>query len=232
LDSLDDYRLMLSEHVDSELLRYLVDKQIGPGDRLPALPQLSEDLGISVGKLREQLELARELGIVSVRPRLGTHRVAFDAYPAFHTVLMFGLATGEATFEQFSILRQTIETNMWHAAVTGLDPADKKHLRDLICSAWNRLRGTPVHIPNGEHRDLHLTLFSRLDNPFVQAILQAYWDAYEATELTRFAEYRYWLDVWTYHERIVDAIERGKFEKGRELLIEHFQLLPTVANHR
>lgn len=232
MDSLDDYKVMLSEHVESKLLRYLVDQKIGPGDRLPALPQLSDNLGISVGKLREQLELARELGIVSVRPRLGTRREAFDAYPAFHTVLMFGLATGEATFEQISTLRQTIETDLWQAAVTELTPDDKKHLRDLICSAWKRLRGTPIHIPNGEHRDLHLKLFCRLDNPFVQAILRAYWDAYEAIELTRFAEYRYWLDVWTYHERIVDAIEQGKYEEGRELLIEHFQLLPTVASSR
>jgi DNA-binding FadR family transcriptional regulator len=68
-----------------------------------------------------------------------------------------------------------------------------------------------------------------MDNPFVLGILQAYWDAYEATELTRFADYQYWLDVWTYHDRIVQAIEADEIEEGRRLLIEHFQLLPTVT---
>jgi DNA-binding FadR family transcriptional regulator len=217
------------EQLDSELLQYLVDQDIAPGERIPALTDLSDELGLSVGKLREQLEVARQLGFVSVRPRLGTRREAFDFYPAICTSLMFGLATGEARFEQFSQLRQTVETTMWPEAVGLLRAGDIGHLRELVSGAWQKLRDHPVHIPNSEHRQFHLTIFSRLDNPFVQGLLQAYWDAYEATELTRFADYQYWLDVWTYHERILQAIEIADDEEGRRLLIEHFQLLPTVT---
>lgn len=220
---------MLRNSVNSELLIYLIDEEVGPGARLPALTELSEKLGVSVGKLREQLELARQLGFVSVRPRLGTRREPFSFYPAVRTSLMFGLATGEANFTQFSQLRQTLEANMWHQAVAVLVDEDRHHLHKLLARAKEKLHGSPVHIPNGEHRDLHLTIFRRLNNPFVQALLQAYWDAYEATELTRFADYQYWLDVWNYHERIVDAICQGDFERGRQILIEHFQLLPTVT---
>jgi len=214
---------------NSELVRYLVEEGFAPGERLPALTDLSDTLQVSVGKLREQLEVARQLGFVSVRPRLGTRREAYDFYPAIRTSLMFGLATGEARFEQFSQLRQMVEANMWPEAVVLLTAGDKAHLRELVSCAWQKLHGHPVHIPNGEHRELHLTFFRRLDNPFVQGILQAYWDAYEVTELTRFADYQYWLDVWTYHDGIVAAIESGDFDEGRRLLIEHFQLLPTVT---
>lgn len=220
---------VLTDPLNSELLEYLVDHDIAPGERIPALTELSHELDLSVGKLREQLEVARQLGFVSVRPRLGTRREPFDFYPAIGTSLMFGLATGEARFEQFSQLRQMVEANMWTEAVTRLTAGDKAHLRELVCCAWQKLRGQPVHIPNGEHRELHLTIFGRLDNPFVLGILQAYWDAYEATELTRFADYQYWLDVWTYHDRIVEAIEAGDVDEGQRLLIEHFQLLPTVT---
>jgi DNA-binding FadR family transcriptional regulator len=213
----------------SELVRYLVEERITPGERLPALTDLSETLELSVGKLREQLEVARQLGFVSVRPRLGTRRETYDFYPAIRSSLMFGLATGEARFEQFSQLRQLVEANMWPEAVSRLTAADKACLRELVSCAWQKLQGHPVHIPNGEHRELHLAFFRRLDNPFVQGILQAYWDAYQMTELTRFADYQYWLDVWTYHDDIVAAIEAGDFEEGRRLLIEHFQLLPTVT---
>lgn len=220
---------MLDNSINSELLIYLIDQNLKPGERLPALTELSEELDVSVGKLREQLELARQLGFVSVRPRLGTRREPFTFYPAIRTSLMFGLATGEANFAQFSQLRQTIEANMWHQATSELLEEDIHRLHELLAKAWKKLRGSPVHIPNGEHRALHLTIFSRLNNPFVQAILQAYWDAYEATELTRFADYQYWLDVWDYHERIVKAICQGDLENGRKILIEHFQLLPSVT---
>ncbi len=221
--------MALNNH-DSDLLHYLVDQQIAPGDRLPALSELSNQLDVSVSKLREQLELARQLGIVSVRPRHGTRREKFDFHPAVQTSLFFGLATGEATFEQFSHLRQTIETNMWVNAVELLTVEDKAELQNIMTKAWGKLRGQPVHIPNGEHRALHLKIFSRLDNPFVQGLLKAYWDAYDATELTRFADYQYWLDVWNYHQQIVDAICRDDFENGRQTLIKHFQLLPTVTH--
>lgn len=220
---------LMAVELNSELLLYLVEQEIAPGERLPALTELSEELGLSVGKLREQLEVARQLGFVSVRPRLGTRREPFDFYQAISTSVMFGLATGEARFEQFSHLRQTLETSMWHDAVTRLRSSDKDRLLRLVNEAWQKLRGQPVHIPNGEHRELHLTIFSRLDNPFVNGLLRAYWDAYEVTELTRFADYQYWLDVWTYHQRIVEAIDAGDYECGLDLLIEHFQLLPTVT---
>ena len=55
----------------------------------------------------------------------------------------------------------------------------------LIERALEKLRGTPVQVPHEEHRKLHLMIYSRLDNPFVTGILEAYWDAYEAVGFKR-----------------------------------------------
>ncbi len=228
-DSLDDWRFMVGELIESDLVKYILDNQIQPGDRLPPLTELSSEIGVSVGKLREQLELMRGMGFVSVQPRLGIRRESFDFYPAVSKSLLFGLATGEAAFDQFSQLRQTIETNMWSDAVSRLTDEDIEKLEKLVGQAWVKLRDHPAHVPNGEHRELHLTFFHRLNNPFVQALLKAYWDAYDLTELTRFADYQYWIDVWKYHEQIVKAVREGDIECGQRLLIEHFQLLPTVT---
>jgi DNA-binding FadR family transcriptional regulator len=169
------------------------------------------------------------MGLISVRPRLGIRREPFAFSPIILDGVLFGIATGEANFEQFSQLRQVVEAGFWDQAVGLLTTEDKEHLCSLVASAWKKLRGDPIHLPNGEHRDLHLTLFSRLDNPFVQGILEAYWQAYEASEMTRFASYAYWVEVWTYHERIVDAIDRNDFALGRQLLVEHFSLLRTLS---
>lgn len=220
---------MISDKIESDLIRYILDNQVQAGDRLPPLTELSDEIGVSVGKLREQLELVRGLGFVSVQPRLGIHRESFDFYPAVRKSLLFGLASGEASFQQFSQLRQTLEASMWSDAVSRLTLEDIRNLDELVGEAWIKLREQPIHIPNGEHRQLHLTFFQRLNNPFVQAIIRAYWDAYDLTELTRFADYQYWIDVWNYHERIVKAIREGDIDCGQQLLIEHFQLLPTVT---
>jgi DNA-binding FadR family transcriptional regulator len=212
--------------LDSPFLRYLVDSQVVPGERLPTLNQIGKELGISVGKLREQLEIARSLGLVSVRPRVGIVREPFDFSQAVLVGVLFGLGTGEAQFQQFSELRQAIEIDFWETAVHELTPEDKQKLQLLVAKAWAKLKGNPIHVPNEEHRQLHLTIFSRLQNPFVQGMLAAYWDAYEASELTRYSPYEYWLEVWDYHERIVEAIVQDKFSAGLDLLKAHFDLLP------
>ena len=57
--------------VDSEFLQYLLRNagQAGSGGRLPSLSEISAETGVSVGKLREQLQVARMLGLVEISPR-------------------------------------------------------------------------------------------------------------------------------------------------------------------
>ncbi len=67
---------MLSERVTpeiSEFMRYLATHPEAE-DGLPPLDDLSRELGISRGALREQLEVARALGLVDIKPRTGTRR--------------------------------------------------------------------------------------------------------------------------------------------------------------
>lgn len=215
--------------LDSEFLNYLLEHDVRPGERLPTLSEMSREIGISVGKLREELEVARSLGLVTVRPRVGTQREAFDFLPAVRDTALFALASGEATFRQFSEVRRALETALWDEAVSRLTAEDKEELRQIVARAFARLESEPVHIPAAEHRHFHLTIFRRLDNPFVHGLLAAYWDIYEAVQLTRLASYAYWLEVWTYHRRIVEALLADDLEGGRRLLKEHFELLPTVS---
>jgi DNA-binding FadR family transcriptional regulator len=221
-------QLAQQDMLNSTFLQYLVDKEISPGQRLPALNEISQELGISVGKLREELAVARNMGVVSVRPRLGIQREPFNFSRVLLDGVQFSLATGDAEFEDYSQLRQVVEAGFWDQAVALLTSHEITYLQELVTRAWDKLRGEPIHIPNSEHREFHLTIFSRLNNPYVQGILIAYWEAYKASELTRFASYPYWLEVWTYHERIVDALYNNEYSLGRQLLVEHFSLLKSL----
>ena len=211
--------------LDSEFLRYLASNGFHPGDRIPSLDNLSAQLGISVGKLREQLELARALGVVEVRPKTGIRLLPYAFLPALRPSLLLALATDPANFEAFSDLRNHIEAGFWHEAVRRLNDDDRERLSGLVRQAWAKLNGHPIQIPHSEHRLLHLTIFSRLDNPFVTGLLEAYWEAYEAVELNLFADYAYLQQVWQYHERIVKAIVEGDYETGYAALVEHTRLL-------
>ena len=209
----------------SEFLRYLASHEEAARG-LPTLNELSRELGIGLAALREQLEVARALGLVEVKPRMGTRRREYSFTPAIRQSLGYALALDNNHFRKYAELRKHVESAFWHEAVRKLTDNDKQDLQNLVARAWEKLRGTPVQVPHEEHCLLHLKIFSRLDNPFVTGILEAYWEAYEAVGLNVFAGgYEYLQEVWRYHQKMVEAICTGDFEAGYEALVAHTDLL-------
>jgi DNA-binding FadR family transcriptional regulator len=216
--------------LDSEFLRYLAsppdENSAGrQSERLPSLSALSKQLGLSVACLREQLEVAEALGFVDVKPRTGIRRLPYTFLPAVRHSLAYALETDQSYFKDFSELRNHIEASFWDQAVRKLTSQDHATLQGLMEQAWKKLHGHPIQIPHSEHRQLHLTIFNRLNNLFVQGILEAYWEAYEAVGLNLFADYEYLQEVWRYHQKMVDSIVLGDFEAGYQALVEHKDLL-------
>lgn len=219
---------MLRERISpdlSEFLRYLASHEEAERG-LPTLNELSRELGIGVAALREQLEVARALGLVEVKPRMGTRRREYSFTPAIRQSLGYALALDHEHFRKYADLRNHVESVFWHQAVCKLTEEDKQELQKLIARAWEKLRRTPVQVPHEEHCLLHLKIYSRLENPFVTGILEAYWEAYEAVGLNVFAgSYEYLQEVWQYHQKMVEAICTGNFEAGYEALVAHTDLL-------
>ena len=210
----------------SEFLEYLASRHHnGDNERVPPLSELSKELGVSVSVLREQLEAAQMLGLVEARPRTGIRRLPYSFFPAANQSLAFALRLDPHYFLEFADLRKRLEASYWDQAVSALTPQDHEELQALVQRAWDKLRGQPVRIPHEEHRRLHLCIFRRLENPFVQGLLEAYWEAYEAVGLSVFADYEYLHQVWVYHEKMVAAICAGDFQQGYQLLVAHAELI-------
>lgn len=218
---------MTDIRLESDLLNYIIKHGYQPGDRLPTISELQDpdNLGISVSKVREQLEVARALGLVDVRSKTGTHLKEYSFSPAVRLSLFYALATDLGYFELFSTLRTHIEMAFWHEACAQITESDKKELQGYIDAARTKLHDKRVRIPFEEHRAFHLTIFRHLENPFVIGLLEAYWEAYEAVELNRYAEYGYHTQVWDYHERILNAICDGDFDAAQKAFMDHTRLL-------
>lgn len=220
---------MIVSRIDSEFLRYLLTRGCEPGAKLPSLDEISNEIGISVGKLREQFEVARVLGLVEASPRRGIRCLPYNFTNAIRLGLMVSLALDPGSFRAYSALRIHLETAFWDEAVTLLTDADKAELLRLVEQAHAKLNTERVQIPYPEHRAFHLTIYRRLDNPFVHGLLEAYWDAYEAVALNTYADYGYLQEVWSYHEQIAQAIHERDYARGKELLIQHTKLIDRMG---
>lgn len=215
-----------SSHSISEFLLYLARHEEINGQRLPALNELSRELGVSVASLREQLEVARALGLVEVKPRTGIKRLPYTFTPAIRQSLGYALALNNEHFRKYSELRNHVEAAYWHEAVKLLAEEDKEELQTVLAAAKEKLNSSSIQIPHEEHRKLHLLIYQRLGNPFVTGLLEAYWEAYEAVGLNVFTGgLNYLIEVWEYHSQMVEAICNGNYEAGYQALIQHIDLL-------
>jgi len=209
----------------SELLRYLASIPEGGEQRVPPLSELSKELGVSVASLREQLEVARLLGIVEIKPKAGIHKCEYSLRPALTASLTYAVESNTTIFSHLSNLRKHLEAAYFIEAVQLLSTSDVESLIAIIRRAQEKIRSIPPQLPTTEHRELHMGMYKRLNNPFLMSILEVYWDLYRSTGLEIYTEVTYIDRVWQYHQRIVDAIRQGNAVLGQQILVEHMYLI-------
>ncbi len=211
---------------DYRLLHLFAERALREGERLPSLQEVAQLMGWSMTRVREELAVAKALGIVEAKPRVGLRHLPYRFTPAAWLSLKYALMIDQQRyFSQFADLRRRVEAAYFYDAVKSLTEEDKDHLQQLVASAWDKLHRQPPLIPHEEHRELHLTIYKRLDNTFVNGLLEAYWNAYEIVGLSRYSSLEYLSEVWEYHSRIVEGIVSGDYDSAYQALIEHTKLL-------
>ena len=209
----------------SDFFKFLAWSKRSGRDRLPSLAEISQKLGVSVASVREQLEVARTLGLVEVKPRTGIKVNPFQFSKTLIPILLYAIEVNPELFLDFSDLRRHLESCYWYEAVSLLTQQDCDRLESLVSRAMETLDCQPVQIPHQEHREFHMTIFGRLDNPFVYGLLDAYWDLYERAGLNIYTDIDYLSQVWRYHQKIAESIRAGDFTAGFNALNTHMDLL-------
>jgi DNA-binding FadR family transcriptional regulator len=209
----------------SELLKYLAALPEDENYRIPPLSELSLTLGISVASLREQLEVARLLGIVEIKPKAGIKKTKYELKPALIASLSYGVEVNSRLFWQVADLRKHLEAAYFIEAAQILSTSDKEELAALVKKAQQKLRSIPSQLPNQEHRDFHLVMYRRLNNKLVNNILETYWDLYHLMGMEVYTDINYVDRVWQYHGRIVEQLKSGNYAQGMQILLEHMDLI-------
>jgi DNA-binding FadR family transcriptional regulator len=209
----------------SSFLQYIAAISETGEDRIPPLSDLSRILGISVATLREQLEIARIMGFVEVKPKAGIRKTPYSFKPAVATSLTYALASEAAPFEQYASLRKHLEAAYFLEAVKSLTPEDKSDLEGIVVRAEEKLRRAPAVIPTSEHREFHLLIYKRINNPFMLGLLEAYWDLYKAVGFEIYPDMAYVSNIWQYHRKMVELINARNYDQAYQSLLEHMELI-------
>jgi DNA-binding FadR family transcriptional regulator len=211
-----------------KFLTYLAQKTVKGDFQIPPLSILSLELGMSVSSLREQMELARTLGLIEAHPRSGIQLQPYSFKPAVIRSLAYAVMSNKKSFNEYSDLRKNLEKAYFPRAVRLLSSENIHQMQELVRNAKNKLASNPIQIPHPEHRQFHLLMYINLRNNFVTSLLEAYWMMYESVGLDLYTDLAHLIKVWNYHERIANLINEGQFDQSYEFLVEHMELITDL----
>jgi len=209
----------------SDFLEYLLALSKDRNKKIPSINNIGQELGLSTPCVREQIELARNLGLIEVKPRKGISFLPYDFSPAVVKSLYYAIKSNKKYFVQYSDLRNQLEKSFFIESVKLLDRSDICFLKSIIKNAVKKLNCDQIQIPHQEHRAYHLKIYCKLNNIFVEGLLKSYWDMYELVGLDHFTDLSYLKRVWEYHELIIMMISKGEYEKAYQFLEEHINLI-------
>ncbi len=209
----------------SEFLKYIAEKYSLGEERIPALSQLSKELSVSVASIREQLEVARTLGFVEVKPKTGIRWLPYNFTPSLLLSVTYAITISVDFFDHFRDLRNHLESAYFLEAVSKLTANEVQQLNEILLRAENKIMQNPPQLPHVEHREFHATIFSKISNPFVQSIFSVYWDAYENQGYAIINDLDYLKRVWHFHRLVYEGIKSTNINQALRDFMEHKNLI-------
>jgi DNA-binding FadR family transcriptional regulator len=212
----------LSERVTQYLIKHIQDNDLKPGDRVPSEIQVSGELGISRGVVRQAYHSLRTAGIIEIA--MGrSPRVGELSHDAFTPLLLHALSTEQVSVEDVLELRFAVEVHAAELAATHRNPGQVEALKKLVQGMRKAVKD--------------LDRFARLDVRFHQMIGKATGNAlFEIFSRTLHGSLESSIrtglrsrstltqieKIVDTHQSIVDAIEAQQPSRARMLMALHF----------
>ena len=203
----------------------LLDGAIRPGDRLMPERELAAQLGVGRPVLREALRALSMLGVVDIRPGMGTV-VRRPDVSVLGEFFAFALGGHSDIIGDVMQARIAIETQAIRLACTRATDADLRRLR----TALDRIIDTIDDTEAGGHADFafHLALVESARSDTLLGIYRAIADLLARSHVLRRGVLRFSPGIRDYliddHARILAAIEARDPRAADDTLRRHFAI--------
>jgi GntR family transcriptional repressor for pyruvate dehydrogenase complex len=212
----------LSDRVVQYIVEYIRQRELQSGDRMPSEMQISADMKISRGIVREAFRSLSAAGILEVgagrSPKVG----ALNNVLLTH-VMRHALSTRQVSIEQVLDIRCSIEVRAAELAAEMCTERDVKDLRSAV-SGMNRALKNPDRFVPQDVR-FHEIISGATGNPLFQLLVGTLRECME-TSIRAGLESRttraQLIRIVETHSAIVDAIESQQATRAGYLMKVHF----------
>mgnify|MGYP000095979987 FL=1 len=217
-------RPTLSAQVARHLLALVEGRQMRPGDAVPSEVQITQDLKISRGSVREAYRTLAALGILEIeggrKPRLR----ALDA-SVLAQVFGYALNTEQVTVAHALETRRALELQTAQLAARHASEAQRQRLRELV--AQMRSAGANHAQRVAADMGIHTIVAEASGNPLTNLLLGALQAPREASSRMHLADTRTEAEltrVIDAHEHVVERICAGDAVGAASAMSYHFDL--------
>ncbi len=225
--------------VAETIKRWIVDKQLKPGDRLPSEVELIETLQVSKGTIRESTRVLEAQGLVETRTGPGGGAFVREMSEAKAISLLSNyLFFKDISIQDIYQIRLALEPELAASLAGKVGPQDLARLRESLASY--AAPAADAQAERQQHLDslnFHLMLSELAGgNQLLTFIIR-----FTIQVLSDLTIYRRLFEPVThdlgqtgcrYHAEILDAIEAGDAERARHIMREHMVSAQAVMNRQ
>lgn len=201
-------RTGLPDQLADRLQRFIADRNLKPGDRLPAMSTLAARFRVGYPTLREGLKKLEALGVISIRHGSGVY--VRQPVAGFFLVNPITAATEPTRKILLDLIdaRKAVELETIGLAAERITPELATQLENLLNDALLHLEDHEAL--NRINMQIHLTIASASGNSVLRHILEVILDLFQE-------EQRLLLDIHGFprsdheeHTQLVDAVRRHR----------------------
>ena len=166
------------DRIAAQVLKFIQEHRLGPGDRLPSEREFAQRLAVSRPALRESLATLEAMRVIARRPNAGIFVAGegVGAVPSFESMVLrgdLGLPLDPTTVIQSLEVRNLLELRAVDLACERRTPEHLARLETILARTRERLREKRSIIDLDEA--FHLAVVAATGNPVFVQIVQAFY---------------------------------------------------------
>lgn len=206
-----------------QILEAITSNELGPGDRLPSEPELSEQMGVGRNSVREAIRILAAYGIIEQR-RTGGNYIQKEFNSKMLNPLIYGIITSKTSNQDLIDLRYVLEKGIMELAVKNATEADLIRVQQQM---QKQLDYVAHHTPDAEtmleldlefheticsctHSELITQLFITINKIMRPSRLKVH------TELIAQGKNQYTIDA---HKKMVDTLSNRDMEGAMDAVL-------------
>ncbi|MBC8191496.1 MAG: FadR family transcriptional regulator [FCB group bacterium] len=210
----------LSNKIQSEIEKSILQKKFVPGDKLPTEKEMCEMFGVSRTALREALQMLSIQGLITIRKGSGIYVSEYNLADAVKPMNRFLQMTfDDALILQVVEVRKMFEPQIAWLAARNRDEEDVKYLEKNL-SDLNKYENHNAQYIGEIHQNFHLRICQATKNPIIALqmepilrLMPGIWTIVHNTVDTALSE------TVKLHEQIFEAIRDQDDDGAREAMI-------------